>query len=339
MGLVFSLFATASENATSKDPTPSAAAGKTYFDTFDIQNLWKNGGGQGDIPTDRFVADHYARTMEKPKDRNEKCLDTWADYQEASKKVKVNPVRADLLDLVNSEFAKLTKDIKKDDERKKTQDRLNRYASKILATFLTGQHTMPNQKYVTFIDGDQPPSRKRMYIINLETGAVEAHFSALGIGSSPGKKDQPATRFSNRDSTHASSVGCTIAAGVTEGLCKKKRVGRGRKRHVALVGCQPTLRMHGMEDTNSFTCARNIFLHSSWYMDVSSPRDVSWGCPAVRTPEFQDIVSKVAGGGRSYDDVEKDGGGGLLCTYREAPFDDASLAKKSGKRKYRRRRR
>ncbi|MDE2292764.1 MAG: murein L,D-transpeptidase catalytic domain family protein, partial [Elusimicrobia bacterium] len=126
------------------------------------------------------------------------------------------------------------------------------------------RHPVPNMDFVTIIDMDLPSTARRMYVISLATGKVERFLVAHGSGSGM----LYATRFSDVDSSHMTSLGLYLTLGEDSGK-------HGRD-----------LKLAGLEDTNRHAQARAIELHGASYVSDSYIRQRgrlgrSWGCPAV----------------------------------------------------------
>lgn len=176
-----------------------------------------------------------------------------------------------------------------------------RHVEKALATYLANRNEIPNQKHITIIDFNRRSNQKRMFIIELATGNVKSYEVAAGKGSDP-NGDGHATHFSNTPRTLASSLGCSLAAGTYNG-------GNGK-----------SLMMHGFEPTNDNSCERAIVMHGASYVGGVPGR--SWGCPAVKNRDRDEIFDKVAGGG-------------LICAYKDGEVKEAPVVagSKSNKKK------
>lgn len=156
------------------------------------------------------------------------------------------------------------------------------HAAKALASFLANQDRLPNQRYVSFVDFNQHSTAERMVIMDLQTLTVETYHVAAGKGSDR-NSDGYADRFTNVSGTLTSSLGCAVANG-------RFHDSKGRR----------ALLLHGIEESNDKTCKRDIFMHTAKY--VGSKPGRSWGCPAVKPAEAEEIYRKL-------------NGGGLICSY------------------------
>lgn len=140
--------------------------------------------------------------------------------------------------------------------------------------------------YLFLVDFTQHSRKERGYLISTKTGAVvKTYHTAHGIGSDDGRGN--AVRFSNRDSSHMSSLGLYVAAETYSG------------KHGL------SLRMDGKESSNSNARSRAIVIHGADYMRNTFVKKVgrsgrSHGCPAVDDRLSKDLISKLKGGGAVY---------------------------------------
>lgn len=175
---------------------------------------------------------------------------------------------------------------------------------KALAVFLANQSEIPNQDFISVIDFDKTERQDRMYIVDLKKGTITALKTAAGRGSDP-RHTGLASRFSNRGSSNATSLGCYLAG--------SEYVGKHRR----------SLRLHGFEPgINNNACNRSIVIHKAPY--VGSGR--SKGCFSVSPREINTVIDKLEGGG-------------LICAYKDGKTEEVPVptAKHYSKhRKYRR---
>lgn len=130
-----------------------------------------------------------------------------------------------------------------------------------LTYFKANKTKIKNQNYLTIIDMTQKSSKKRMYVINMKTGAVATYLAAHGKGSDT-NNDGYAEKFSNTPGSNMSSLGFYLT-GVT---------------YQGAHGL--SLRLHGLQSTNSNAYSRAIVMHGADYVNPSHTGR-SWGCPAV----------------------------------------------------------
>jgi hypothetical protein len=133
------------------------------------------------------------------------------------------------------------------------------------------------------VDFRKPTSQRRLFIIDWQTGAVEAHFVSHGRGSDAAQ-DHQAERFTNIPGSGTSSVG-------------------------AYAGAQPyvsgryglALRLVGLDATNSNALGRAIVIHKNeqWF-DEKRILSMSCGC-FITTPAVNDrLVDILREGGFLY---------------------------------------
>ena len=132
---------------------------------------------------------------------------------------------------------------------------------KALQYFKANQAKILNQKYITVIDMTQHSSKKRMYVINMQTGAVVPYLVAHGKNSDK-NNDGYADSFSNVDGSLMTSLGFYLTDNTYNG-----------KYGLAL-------KLRGQESTNSNAYARAIVMHGAAYVNPSRVGR-SFGCPAV----------------------------------------------------------
>jgi hypothetical protein len=147
-----------------------------------------------------------------------------------------------------------------------------------LRYYKANRGNMGNPNYLSVIDFTQHTGQKRFYVIDMRTGKVERFLVAHGQGSDPSHSGY-ASRFSNVDSTHASSLGFYRTAETYEG------------KHGF------SLRLDGLSSTNSNARARAIVIHGADYV-ASLGR--SWGCPAVEMSVRTRLINTLKGGSIIY---------------------------------------
>ncbi len=148
-----------------------------------------------------------------------------------------------------------------------------------------------NRRYITIIDYTRPSFKKRLFLIDSESGSVRKYFVSHGKNSGW----TYATRFSN-------SPGSLQSA---KGFFKTGNVYCGR------LG--PTLELHGLEKgVNDNAFIRRIVMHGAWY---SSPKSIvsnhwrlgrSQGCPALPKEAAPEVIYKIKDGSLLYIHTRKD---------------------------------
>lgn len=138
---------------------------------------------------------------------------------------------------------------------------------------------------LTIIDFSQHSSKRRLYIINMETGSVERHVVAHGSGSDPENDGIPAA-FSNTEGSLKSSLGYYVTAETYSGKWGT------------------SLRLDGLSSTNSNVRQRAVVMHgASYVVDGKSLQGRSWGCPALPMAEKDAVIARVKGGSLMYADL------------------------------------
>ncbi|MFA5161009.1 MAG: murein L,D-transpeptidase catalytic domain family protein [Elusimicrobiales bacterium] len=132
-----------------------------------------------------------------------------------------------------------------------------------------------NTDYVTVVDFTKHSSKARFFIIDMKSGAVKALHVAHGSGSDPGNTGY-ATKFSNQDGSHMSSLGFYLTGETYTG-------NHGR-----------SMRLDGLSPTNSNVRARAVVVHGSSYVQEASVQPGrSWGCLALSDKVVQGVIDKL----------------------------------------------
>ena len=135
-------------------------------------------------------------------------------------------------------------------------------------------------------DMSQPSTARRLYIIDMDAKKVVLR-TWVAHGQNSG--DLTATKFSNQDDSHATSLGLyRVGAKITS------------PKH------GPALLLDGLDKgVNDKALAREVIIHGAEY--VSAPFIAShgrlgrsWGCPAVPPAEMARIIDLLADGGLLY---------------------------------------
>ena len=130
---------------------------------------------------------------------------------------------------------------------------------------------------IAIIDYTLPSNVPRLFIVDPKTGQSDAFLVAHGRGSDPSLSGH-ATRFSNDDNSHMSSIGAYATGQIYNG---------SHGTSLSLVGLDPT---------NNHAQERAIVLHGAAY--VGPGRSVlgrSWGCPAVEMRFVKTIIDRLKG--------------------------------------------
>lgn len=139
-----------------------------------------------------------------------------------------------------------------------------------------------NKNYITVIDMSQHNTKKRKFIIDMKTGRVQALLVAHGKGSDLSHTGY-ARKFSNTSGSNATSVGMYITSTEYQGS-------NGR-----------SMKLNGLEKTNSNARSRAIVVHGAKYVDPSyKPLGRSWGCPAVEMKHINSVIDRLKNGSVYY---------------------------------------
>lgn len=139
-----------------------------------------------------------------------------------------------------------------------------------------------NSSYIALIDFDKHSSENRLFIINTLSGDVDALPMAHGSGSDP-DNDGYATLFSNMPNSHKSSIGTYIIGEVYQGKYGS------------------SLKLDGLEPSNSLVRDRSIVLHPAKYVEEGKTKQGrSWGCPAVPFNWIARVISRLRDGSFMY---------------------------------------
>ena len=134
---------------------------------------------------------------------------------------------------------------------------------------------------LTVIDYSLPSTEPRLWVLDLAKGEVLFHeLVAHGRGSG----DKYATRFSNLNDSHQTSLGLFLTAGTYEG-------GNGY-----------SLKLKGLDEgVNDMAEKRYIVMHGAWYVSAEHARNQgrlgrSWGCPALSQASAKPVIDTIKGG-------------------------------------------
>jgi hypothetical protein len=132
-------------------------------------------------------------------------------------------------------------------------------------------------RYVAIADMSQHSSKKRLYIFDLQTGNVEQHNVAHGSGSDR-NNDGMLDNWSNLPGSNASA----------EGMYKCAETYTGKH--------GLSLKLDGLEATNSNSRARATVMHAAAYVKDGGHTGRSWGCPALDPAVFESVINRLKGG-------------------------------------------
>jgi L,D-transpeptidase catalytic domain len=127
-----------------------------------------------------------------------------------------------------------------------------------------------NQNLMTIIDMTQHSSKKRMYVIDMKTGLVSTYLAAHGKNSDS-NNDGYADKFSNTDGSLMTSLGFYLTGETYSGS-------NGL-----------SLRLMGLQKTNSNAMSRYIVMHGADYVTPSHVGR-SYGCPAIEEKYVKTLI-------------------------------------------------
>jgi hypothetical protein len=134
---------------------------------------------------------------------------------------------------------------------------------------------------VTVIDYSLPSTEKRLWVLDFAKGEVV--WNEL-VAHGKGTGENEAVNFSNKEGTHASSLGAFATLGTYTGENGYSMKLKGLERGV-----------------NDAAEERAIVMHGAWYVDDALAKKQgrigrSWGCPAVRDEISQELIDRIKGG-------------------------------------------
>ena len=138
-----------------------------------------------------------------------------------------------------------------------------------------------NDELLTIIDYSLPSTQRRLWVLDLKHGDVLFHeLVAHGQGSGANY----ATRFSNLNDSHQTSLGLFLTGGTYNG---------GNGYSMILKGLDA-----GVNDNAE---ARHIVMHGAWYVSAEHASRQgrlgrSWGCPALSQKMAPRVIDTIKGG-------------------------------------------
>jgi len=131
-------------------------------------------------------------------------------------------------------------------------------------------------------DFSLPSRTPRFYLLRLADGVASSHLVAHGRGSDPGHTGW-LDHFSNEPNSHATSAGAYLTGDPYVGS-------HGH-----------SLRLAGLDSTNSNAAARAIVVHGAWYVSpqIAAIRGVlgrSYGCFAVSSSSLVEVMQRLGPG-------------------------------------------
>ena len=150
------------------------------------------------------------------------------------------------------------------------------------------QHRIYPRDTIGIVDFSKPSSEPRFFVVDMASGNVESHLVCHGRGSDPAHSGY-LERFSNDFGSYASSNGAYTTGDYYQGK----------------YGL--SLRVDGLDWTNSNADARAIVIHNAWYAEPDMLQQHgqlgrSEGCFAMPKASQYQVMRKLAGGRMIYAD-------------------------------------
>jgi hypothetical protein len=156
------------------------------------------------------------------------------------------------------------------------------------ASFDRHQSSLRHTDLVGITDFSRPSGEHRFFLLDTQTGRVDKHLVAHGRGSDPDHSGY-VERFSNGFGSYASSHGAYVTGTYYPG-----KYGRSMK-------------LAGLDASNSNAEARAIVVHSAWYAEPEVVREHgklgrSEGCFAMSYDSLQEVLQRLGPGRLLYAD-------------------------------------
>ena len=159
----------------------------------------------------------------------------------------------------------------------RAKDALDRHHDKI-----------PNRDLIAVADFSRPSRLPRLHLVDIGSGRISSHLVAHGRGSDP-KHSGWLERFSNGFGSNATSSGAFRTDDFYAGA-------HGR-----------SMRLSGLDSSNSNALERGIVVHGAWYVsqEMASSRGVlgrSEGCFALAAGSLEEVFARLGPGHLIYAD-------------------------------------
>jgi len=157
-----------------------------------------------------------------------------------------------------------------------------------------------NTRFLTIVNFDQPSTEERLYLIQTGTGKVATMLVAHGGGSADEKDKSRAVSFSNLWNSFQSPLGVFRTLDKNAVVTIRNPNGEYESTGFYQGKYGWSLRLQGLEPTNSQTLNREIVIHgyrpASWeYIHDNGYLGLTAGCPAVEVSKVGDLVDRIAG--------------------------------------------
>jgi hypothetical protein len=144
------------------------------------------------------------------------------------------------------------------------------------------RHLLANSDILAIVDFARPSAEERFYIVDVPNGIATGHLVAHGRGSDP-RHSGYLDHFSNDPGSEASSAGAFVTGDYYQG-----KYGR-------------SLRLAGLDRSNSNASVRNIVVHSAPYAEPSMVQEYgklgrSEGCFALARLSLKSVLEQMGPG-------------------------------------------
>jgi len=145
---------------------------------------------------------------------------------------------------------------------------------------LIARGELKNKTYLTIADMSLSSNEERLYVIDIKQQKVVYH-TLVAHGMKSG--DEFATKFSNIESSHQTSLGFYKISETYDG------------KHGL------SIRLDGLEESNNLARERAVVIHQADYVSEEFIRNNgrlgrSFGCPAIPAENYEEIVNKIKDG-------------------------------------------
>jgi hypothetical protein len=152
--------------------------------------------------------------------------------------------------------------------------------------------SISHRDFIGVADFSLPSRAPRFHLVNLADGTVRSHLVAHGRGSDPAHTGW-LERFSNEARSNATSAGAYRTTG-----------------SLYLGAHGRSVRLEGLDPTNSNALSRAIVVHGAWYVNEgmighSGMLGRSQGCFAVAESSVPEIMARLGSGRLIYADSDK----------------------------------
>ena len=157
-----------------------------------------------------------------------------------------------------------------------------RLKARALLALAARRSRIPHADVIGIADFNRPSREPRFYILDVNSGMVTQHLVAHGRGSDPGHSGW-LERFSNEVGSEATSNGAYLTGDTYF----------GKYGH--------SLRLYGLDHSNSNALQRAIVVHSAWYAEPAMVQDHgklgrSEGCFALPGVSHAEAMTRMGSG-------------------------------------------